>query len=283
MGGSPVKPRRGRLLMLVVSAVATVGLLVAWVDSYYRVTVAGWRWGQPQGGPRSVFVRSEEGRLRLGVASPQASGGATRAGPFFSREAPKPEQTLAPAPPIYVNLAAAQLNKAQVTLKRLEKLHASEIAQGRSNTELDLARADVAVAQATLALRRYESQQRPPPPPAPAVSPRFMPRWEQNGWEGLWIRLRNDRVPAGTAPPPGVTSGRWVELPYWMPFVLAAAPLAFAARTARQRRLRLRRGLCVSCGYDLRGSGKRCPECGTATAATALAQTEPAGAPTSPA
>jgi hypothetical protein len=157
-----------------------------------------------------------------------------------------------------------------VTLRRLERLYASEVTQGGSNSELDLARADVAVAQAMLALRQYESQQRPAPAPAPAVSPpRFMPRWEQNGWEGLWIRLRNDRAPAGTNAPPGGTSGRWVDVPYWMPFLLAAAPLAFAARTARQRRLRLRRGRCVSCGYDLRGIGERCPECGTPTAAAA--------------
>jgi len=32
-----------------------------------------------------------------------------------------------------------------------------------------------------------------------------------------------------------------------------------------QEKWRLRRssrGLCISCGYDLRGSGKTCPECG---------------------
>jgi hypothetical protein len=283
MGGGHVKPRRVRSAALVVAAVATVTLLVAWADSYYRVVLAGSGWNRSPGDIGYIFARSEEGRLRLGVASASAATfGVPHAGPFFRHEARIPDQTPAPAPPVYVNLAAAELNKAQVTLKRLEKLYASEIAQGFSNSEVDLARADVAVAQAMLALRQYESQQRPAPAPAPAVSPpRFMPRWEQNGWEGLWIRLRNDRPPAGTKPPAGGTSGRWVEVPYWMPFLLAAAPLAFAARTARQRRLRFRRGLCVSCGYDLRGSGEQCPECGT-PAAAAAAEKSPVAVRTPP-
>jgi len=54
---------------------------------------------------------------------------------------------------------------------------------------------------------------------------------------------------------------------------LAIAPLSFIAvgvavlahqRYALQVRERRRRaGRCVNCGYDLRGGGDRCPECGT--------------------
>jgi hypothetical protein len=62
----------------------------------------------------------------------------------------------------------------------------------------------------------------------------------------------------------------FVAVPHWL-LVLAAAVLPalwlIQARRGRWRRRRRweRDGLCRSCGYDLRATPGRCPECGVAT------------------
>jgi hypothetical protein len=68
----------------------------------------------------------------------------------------------------------------------------------------------------------------------------------------------------------GSTGGRWprsfftIALPFWfLSALLGALPAVSLVHKLRQSR-RSRRGLCRSCGYDLRGSTDRCPECGRA-------------------
>ena len=52
----------------------------------------------------------------------------------------------------------------------------------------------------------------------------------------------------------------------WLLAILFGIPPAALLVGSMRRRRRLRCGLCVACGYDLRSSPERCPECG----ATAL-------------
>jgi hypothetical protein len=51
-------------------------------------------------------------------------------------------------------------------------------------------------------------------------------------------------------------------MPYWvLLIVFMALPLLFIVRLSRQRRF-VDSGLCLTCGYDLRATPERCPECG---------------------
>jgi hypothetical protein len=71
----------------------------------------------------------------------------------------------------------------------------------------------------------------------------------------FWIALGDGKTPL-----------RWrVRFSYWLILLLTAlSPAVWIWRRIRvvRRRRRIERGCCPSCGYDLRASPDRCPECG---------------------
>ena len=76
--------------------------------------------------------------------------------------------------------------------------------------------------------------------------------WEGWGAGYIYARFGPDR------------SIRELVLPSWVVCVASATPgAAFWITTdRRRRRTRARRGLCPACGYDMRATPDRCPECG---------------------
>lgn len=60
------------------------------------------------------------------------------------------------------------------------------------------------------------------------------------------------------------SSLRYVRVPHWsLVIVLGAGPAAWMVRRRLREQLRRRSaGLCAACGYDLRATPGRCPECG---------------------
>ena len=67
---------------------------------------------------------------------------------------------------------------------------------------------------------------------------------------------------------PGVWEDTWAVAPVWFLILLVAGPAAlwFFRRERRLRRASV--GQCERCGYDLRATPERCPECGSAASVT---------------
>jgi hypothetical protein len=76
------------------------------------------------------------------------------------------------------------------------------------------------------------------------------------------------RSEAMMTPGTALFRARVISIPYW---VLVATPLVIGAAAAKLgSRRRHAAGLCRTCGYDLRATPERCPECGTIPADRAV-------------
>jgi hypothetical protein len=65
----------------------------------------------------------------------------------------------------------------------------------------------------------------------------------------------------GTTDP--IPTSSWsLFIPYWIVIALTALEPVLAFRAAMRERQRRRTGICPICGYDLRATPDRCPECG---------------------
>jgi len=85
-----------------------------------------------------------------------------------------------------------------------------------------------------------------------------------------FFEIRRSETEAATHrfPPDG-----WITMSYSIPFTLfAILPTLWTIRRIRHRRFRSHTNACSTCGYDLRATPTRCPECG---ALPAPAATEP--------
>ena len=95
-------------------------------------------------------------------------------------------------------------------------------------------------------------------PPIP-VAPRY--------WELRWGAL------------PNTANGWFVAVPHWLLLLMSSALPLYWLLVLKRTRKRRRMGLCIACGYDLRASTGRCPECGTPVAPTTEAGATPTPSP----
>ncbi len=117
--------------------------------------------------------------------------------------------------------------------------------------------------------------------PTPIIGPQFDPGLKYNnavlawydglpmgfsaGAGGFFVEDEKDFAIDGARHDLWVGKVIYLSVPYWFAWLIWLPLIIFAHRRwqQHQRLVRIDRGLCVTCGYDLRATPDRCPECGT--------------------
>jgi len=101
-------------------------------------------------------------------------------------------------------------------------------------------------------------------PRYPSGTPGEIPLQPLN-WLGFHFGTNHGRDPATAT----YSSSLSIVAPFWFLTLALVTPTVFVSWRRHLRRRARSRNRCVGCGYDLRGSLGRCPECGTEVPAEA--------------
>ena len=93
--------------------------------------------------------------------------------------------------------------------------------------------------------------------------------WERIEGPSLWNRLGFCHYRTGTGASFYDETEEGITLPAWLAALPLLIPPVLWSNAAWRKRRRHRAGQCPTCGYDLRATPERCPECGTARPARA--------------
>jgi len=91
---------------------------------------------------------------------------------------------------------------------------------------------------------------------------RRSPDPETGTWAGFKLARTEERLGRS-----GFSRSIIVCVPHWFPTLVFAIAPSWWLLHQRKRRALQRAGCCKTCGYDLRATPERCPECGTVQAA----------------
>jgi hypothetical protein len=229
----------------IVSLLLLVAVLGLWVRGYWA-TDHFWLVFRDGGGD---MVRSSRGRLTVRHVVPNAR--TIPAPKRISHWSCPPESQLPPKP------SPLHWEKAFLVY---------EGTPGATKQELATARLALKEAEAGQLVPKETPPADPEPPAVNPSDPQEM-RWYIN-----WLATRNrgiteqQRLRMKRDSAWDVLNGTYYHewtFPAWLAAgVLAILPCANLFVPAYRRRMRRRRGQCAGCGYDVRASKDRCPECG---------------------